>query len=157
MSGSVISEGFGSCLGEGLDLLDWGHIRAFPMDSIDVFLGREQLCSSVWVTCLTWPPSKPDQFSESVEGQISSFSGDWPPCRLTRWSSNWLWCELPVLYRLIPLDDAGIVILEGLCSTREVGTEEDGKIIPEVVRIEWGWGWCSLNPCIPVMIDTAGF
>lgn len=36
----------------------------------------------------------------------------------------------------------------------EVGTVWDGKIIPEVTRIEWDWEWCSWYPCIPVTCDV---
>ncbi len=35
----------------------------------------------------------------------------------------------------------------------EVGTVGNCEVIPEVIRIEWGWGWCSWNPCIPVTSD----
>ncbi len=31
----------------------------------------------------------------------------------------------------------------------EVGTVGDVKVIPEVARIEWGWGWYSLYPSVP--------
>lgn len=63
------------------------------------------------------------------------------------WSSNgfhdWLyrlWCELPVLDGLIPLDDAGILcgaggrgsVIGGAGSSREVGGIWDVKVIPEV-------------------------
>ncbi len=56
----------------------------------------------------------------------------------------WLWCGLPDLDRLIPVDDGREL---GICQQGElhgeIGTVGNCEIIPEVTRIKWGWGWCS--------------
>ncbi len=39
-------------------------------------------------------------------------------------------------------------VIRGVGSCQEVGAIGNGKIVPEVARIKWGWGWYSVYPCI---------
>ncbi|PBK96206.1 hypothetical protein ARMGADRAFT_1028397 [Armillaria gallica] len=76
---------------------------------------------------------------------------------LDRWCR--LWCELSVLDRLVPVDMTGIVTV-CLCngrgvSSREIGTEWNNEVIPEVIRIE-GHGCSSRAPDVPITIDMTG-
>ncbi len=76
--------------------------------------------------------------------------------------NNWyrLGCELPVLYGLVPIIDIGIgggvggrgSVVRGTSSHGEVGTVRNGKIVPEVTRIEQGCGCCNGCPGIPKMV-----
>ncbi len=40
-------------------------------------------------------------------------------------------------------------MIRGTAFCWQVGAVWNEKIIPEVARIEWGWGWCSMYPCMP--------
>lgn len=51
---------------------------------------------------------------------------------------HWLWCELSVPDRLVPVNVAGIVAVcfcngSGVLS-REIGTEENGKVVSDDAR-----------------------
>ncbi len=75
------------------------------------------------------------------------------------WSSNWfrLWHDLSVLDGLVPTDDGWEIDVCWRGETGgEVGTVGNGEIIPEVSRIEWGWGWCSWYSCIPSGVTIVG-
>ncbi len=61
-----------------------------------------------------------------------------------------LGCELPVLYGLVPELYVSItcwgrgLVVWGTTVRWEVGAVWNGKIIPELIGANWGWGWWSI-------------
>ncbi len=61
-----------------------------------------------------------------------------------------LGCELSVLYRLIPKLDVPItcwgrgLVVWGAMVRGEVGTIQNGNIVPELIGANWGCGWWSI-------------